>query len=413
MTLNELLVEWSYRTKKGFPDLGNPSDILILKEILESLDLPLEEIIPNLKEGTKAANTRKAINIILQSKYAKEHGFKKMSNTYRIGNLDSIDKDRFLEILMDLFNNPKIIIHDPGSGPNTSSKYNMFEFELEGEGLVQIYLAGGANKGEKYEQDILEKIQSSFGNYIDKVKYDDIKKLFQTIGLDTTKFSPEDAAFMGASDTKRQLSFDGPTDLGSKVADIVIKTTPPTYLSIKDRKGSGIYNGGNVTFIRMEGEKAIFDQSKYNDKPLFREIFEACGIDPQKIADGINSYITKTGERSEWQSSTSVDLGKIKNLLASSFGYGYWYVREKAKNNIFVHYINDEQGAYDMVGELQSNAVKIKYPGTTSKNMEIVIQTDSKVFAQEEGRTPLAYQIVMRNASGKILPMRLNIRTNK
>ena len=100
-------------------------------------------------------------------------------------------------------------------------------------------------------------------------------------------------------------------------------------------------------------------------------------------------------------------------MLASSFGYGYWYVREKAKNNIFVHYINDEQGAYDMVGDLQPNAVKIKYPGTTSKNMEIVIQTDSKVFAQEEGRTPLAYQIVMRNASGKILPMRLNIRTNK
>jgi len=413
MTLNELLVEWSYRTKKGYPDLGNPSDILILEEILESLDLPLEEIIPNLKEGTKAANTRKAIDIILKSKYAKEHGFKKMSNTYRIGNLDGIDKDRFLEILIDLFNNPKITIHDPGSGPNTSSKYNMFEFELEGEGLVQIYLAGGANKGEKYEQDILEKIQTSFGNSIDNVQFDDIKKLFQTIGLDPTKFSPEDAAFMGASDTKRQLSFNGPTDLGSKVADIVIKTTPPTYLSIKDKKGSGIYNGGNVTFIRMEGEKAIFDQSKYNDKPLFREIFEACGIDPQRIADGINSYLTKKGERSEWQSSTSIDLGKIKNLLASSFGYGYWYVREKAKNNILVHYINDEQGAYDMVGELQPNAVKIKYPGTTSKNMEIVIQTNSKVFTQEEGRTPLAYQIVMRNASGKILPMRLNIRTNK
>jgi len=413
MTLNELLVEWSYRTKKGYPDLGNPSDILILEEILESLDLPLEEIIPNLKEGTKAANTRKAIDIILKSKYAKEHGFKKMSNTYRIGNLDGIDKDRFLEILIDLFNNPKITIHDPGSGPNTSSKYNMFEFELEGEGLVQIYLAGGANKGEKYEQDILEKIQTSFGNSIDNVQFDDIKKLFQTIGLDPTKFSPEDVAFMGASDTKRQLSFNGPTDLGSKVADIVIKTTPPTYLSIKDKKGSGIYNGGNVTFIRMEGEKAIFDQSKYNDKPLFREIFEACGIDPQRIADGINSYLTKKGERSEWQSSTSIDLGKIKNLLASSFGYGYWYVREKAKNNIFVHYINDEQGAYDMVGELQPNAVKIKYPGTTSKNMEIVIQTNSKVFTQEEGRTPLAYQIVMRNASGKILPMRLNIRTNK
>jgi len=42
MSLDELLVEWSYRTKKGYPDLGNPSDILILKEILERLELPID-----------------------------------------------------------------------------------------------------------------------------------------------------------------------------------------------------------------------------------------------------------------------------------------------------------------------------------------------------------------------------------
>jgi len=413
MSIDELLVEWSYRTKKGYPDMDNPSDILILRNILNELKLPTDKIIGNIKEGTKAANTRKAIDFILQSKYAQEHGFKKMSNTYRIGNTGKIDKDRFIEIINDLFNNPKLTIHDPGSGPNTSSKYNMFEFELEGEGLVQIYLAGGANKGEKYEQDILEKIQASLGGSINDVQYDDIKKLFQTIGLDPSKYSPEDAEFMGAADTKRQISFDGPVDLGAKVADIVINSNPPTYLSIKDKKGSAIYNGGNVPFIRMEGEKAVFDQSLYNEKPLFKEIFEACGIDPQKIADGINNYITKTGESSNWESSSNIDLNKIKNLLASSFGYGYWYIREKTKNEIFIHYINGEKGAYDMIGNLNADAVKIKYPGVTSKNMEIVIQTDSPVFKQDEGRVPLAYQIIMRNAAGKILPMRLNIRTNK
>jgi len=42
MTLNELLVEWSYRTKKGYPDMGNPSDILVLKEVLEKLELPTD-----------------------------------------------------------------------------------------------------------------------------------------------------------------------------------------------------------------------------------------------------------------------------------------------------------------------------------------------------------------------------------
>ena len=49
MTLNELLVEWSYRTKKGYPDMGNPSDILILKEILEKLELPTD-ILDTLEE---------------------------------------------------------------------------------------------------------------------------------------------------------------------------------------------------------------------------------------------------------------------------------------------------------------------------------------------------------------------------
>ena len=51
MTLNELLVEWSYRSEKGYPDLGNPSDILILKEILEKLELPIDSILDELENG--------------------------------------------------------------------------------------------------------------------------------------------------------------------------------------------------------------------------------------------------------------------------------------------------------------------------------------------------------------------------
>ena len=32
MTLDELLLEWSYRSEKGYPSLGNPSDVLILEK---------------------------------------------------------------------------------------------------------------------------------------------------------------------------------------------------------------------------------------------------------------------------------------------------------------------------------------------------------------------------------------------
>jgi len=50
MTLDELLLEWSYRSEKGYPSLDNPSDLLILQKILTNLDLPSEKIIHQLKE---------------------------------------------------------------------------------------------------------------------------------------------------------------------------------------------------------------------------------------------------------------------------------------------------------------------------------------------------------------------------
>ena len=50
MTLDELLLEWSYRSEKGYPSLDNPSDISILKQILEKLELPSNTIIKKLTE---------------------------------------------------------------------------------------------------------------------------------------------------------------------------------------------------------------------------------------------------------------------------------------------------------------------------------------------------------------------------
>ena len=55
MTLDELLLEWSYRSDKGYPSLDNPSDVSILKQILEKLNIPSHTIINKLTE--KPLNT--------------------------------------------------------------------------------------------------------------------------------------------------------------------------------------------------------------------------------------------------------------------------------------------------------------------------------------------------------------------
>jgi len=53
MTLDELLLEWSYRSDKGYPDMDNPSDISLLKEILEQLDLPTDDILDKMSYANK------------------------------------------------------------------------------------------------------------------------------------------------------------------------------------------------------------------------------------------------------------------------------------------------------------------------------------------------------------------------
>jgi len=405
--LEQFIRDIAYKFPKGYPDMKDPKDYLLFERELFKHNI-------DLREGTRSSNSRKAIDAIVNSKEGKAVGLTKMANDSRIGNINKIDKDKFIEILNSLFNSPKIKIYSPKEGPNLSSKYNMFEFDLEDEGQVQITLAGGANEGEKYEKNLLGKLQSAAGESLDSIEDYETKQIFSTLGIDPSQLTSKDIYFAGASDTSRQLSFDGPQDLGEKISDIVITTPNKTYyLSIKNVGGSAIYNGGNLPFIVFDKEgKVIFDKSKFNDNPLFADIFDTLNIDSQRIADGLNNYVNKTGVSNNWESIDGVDLSKVKKLLASSFGYGYWYVREKPGGKLFIYHVATAEDAYKMVGELRPDSVKVKYPGPTTKVLEVRIETDSEVL--EGGKTtPLVYQIVARNASGKLLPLRMNIRTNK
>ena len=51
MTLDELLLEWSYRSERGYPTLDNPSDILLLEKILKELDDGSTIVVANKEEA--------------------------------------------------------------------------------------------------------------------------------------------------------------------------------------------------------------------------------------------------------------------------------------------------------------------------------------------------------------------------
>ena len=53
MTLDELFLEWSYRSEKGYPSLGNPSYLSVLKNILKKLEIPSHSILSELDKNPK------------------------------------------------------------------------------------------------------------------------------------------------------------------------------------------------------------------------------------------------------------------------------------------------------------------------------------------------------------------------
>jgi len=391
----QFLNKISHKFPKGYPDMNNEQDISLLESLVSEV---LGEDI-KLNEGTIKQNTVSAIQSIINSKWGKQYNFKTQSEWFRLGNLDKIPSDQFLKIIKDVFGNPKVSVLKPKEGENPSSKFNMYLFNTS-DGPVKIVLSGGANVGEKYEQDFVSRLKANAGSNINDIDDPDVKKLFTTLKINPSKLSPDDISFAGTTDTKRSLSFEGPQNIGPKIADIIIK--PDYYISLKNISGGTFYNGGTIPFIIEKNGKAVYEPSKFDTKPMMAAIFKAFQIDPKKVAQGVNEYIVGSGKIPNSFISVSGDTNALRNLIASGYGYGYWYVREK-KNDIFIYNINTAKDAYNLVGDIKD--ISIKYPNAGTKSLTLKLTAESPILGQ------VNYLIEIRNTQGKLLPLDLKMKT--
>ena len=306
----------AYKFPKGYPDMNNDQDVLLLEsEISKLIGKKF-----SLKEGTKVQNHTIANEKIINSPEGKKAGLVKMSNPYRIGNRNKISKEEFIEIIKSIYPNTEIEVLSKGVGENKSGKFNLFKFKTE-DGDIALYLAGGGNEGEKYEQNFVGNAKQGAGqpnNTLPK----NLQTLYKSLGIDSTKLSQDDIKFAGATDTKRNLSFEGPKDVGKTVSDMTINYEGKEYyISLKNKSGSGVYSGKNVPFIVNDNGTIVYDASKREAIPNISTLYDMFKIDPEKVAQGLNDYISKDGREDSW-SSIDIEETKFQNLLASSFGYG-------------------------------------------------------------------------------------------
>ena len=361
-------------------------------------------------EGTFNQNSAKVVQRILSSEENKEFGFLPMGKANRLANPNKIDPSIFLDLLSQLYPNADIKTVPPKVSPNIgnkgSSKFPMYVFDTE-YGEVGVILASGANKGEQYEKDFYESMLKNAGKSIKQIDNPEIVQLYKTLDIDPSVISEDDIQQTGKGNNKRQPSFEGPEDVGKIIADITISNDgDEIYLSIKDPKGSGIYNGGRIKFIKQSEDNTIyFDEDEFiGDTSVIKNMFTALSVDPQKIVNGLNDYINKEGLPSQIETITDYDDTLLHNLLASSYGYGYWYVRQTKPGELKIVNIESPEDAYEMVGDIKS--VKVKYPSISSKSTEVKIDTTSQLMGDN------SYILDIRNSAGGILPG-LKIKTAK
>jgi hypothetical protein len=355
-----------------------------------------------LLEGTVGQNTQKVIQRILTSPENEEYGLKSMVKTGRIANPNKISADQFLELLQKLYPEAEIKVIPPKTPPNIgnygSSKFNMYTFDTEF-GPVGVILASGMNKGEKYEKDFVNKMKANAGKKLTDIDDKELVQLYDYLEIDPSTLKEDDIVEAGKTDTKRSINFEKPENVGSKIADIIVKYNGQEYnISLKDPKGDYVYNGGNVKFIKQNPEGNIyFDEETFiKDNSPTKEIFEILNINPQRLANGLENYVKKEGVPSQWETITDYDGTKLEKMLASSYGYGYYYVRQVRPGELYIKDINSENDVTQLIGQISS--VKIKYPSIASKSCEVKVETNSP-----EGGTNI-YQVELRNSSGGVLP---------
>lgn len=369
------------------------------EEIKEGLNKKKKFTILEAIDRAVSANTAKAIQFFL-SKVDPSLGYKSQSDKKRLANPKKHSSKEVEDIFTDVLQAQNLKQIKPGVSPNPSGKFSMYEFDTPDFGKVQIIVSGGGNEGEKYEQNFVSSAKELAGTPNKDLPIA-LQSLYSALKIDNTKLSPDNIKFEGGIDTKRNLSFDGPSDIGKTISDVTIMYGgKPYYISLKNKSGSGLYSGKNVPFITMQGDKVVYDSSKKDSSSEIGTLVDIFNIDGEKVAKGLNDYISKTGESISWEPVT-IEIDKFKNFLASSFGYGYYYVKEIKGGDVKVAPILTAEDALKAVGNLTKTY--IKYPGVNTKITSILVEADSEIFDKSK------FLITLRNTQGKLLPLSLRI----
>lgn len=204
--------KFAYKFDKGYPDLNNSQDILLLESLFEKLgvEIELNEEVPN------RPSTIKAVQKIIDQVGTKYNLFSMKSKPNRIGSIGKVPESNFIQAFKDVFGeDTDIKLFPPRQGKNPSGSFNMYQFTTEEFGEVNIIVSrsepGGAGKSnEAMFIDTLNKLIEQAGESATIVlkspeyteTFTNINKVEDSSKMGAGKGEKSDAMFLSNSSDK-------------------------------------------------------------------------------------------------------------------------------------------------------------------------------------------------------------------
>jgi hypothetical protein len=215
--LDKFFKKFAYKFDKGYPDMNNSQDVLLLESLFEKLEVEVElteDKIPNKKE------TIQAVQKVIDTVGTQYDLFAMKSNQNRIGTRGKPSENIFIQAFKDTFGEDIDIKVIPAKqSPNPSNSFNMYQFVAGDLGEVNIIVSrsepGGAGKSNeaKFIDTLNKLIEEAGGTATIKITSPEYTETFSGINqvVDSSKTGAgkgdkSDAQFISGDSIKANIS---------------------------------------------------------------------------------------------------------------------------------------------------------------------------------------------------------------
>jgi hypothetical protein len=389
---------YSYKFPKGYPDMNNNQDVLLLESLLSEVLGEAFSVFPTTEDEISNEKVKELFRTI------KSYPDLTLNDPLVL----DPDKPTIVKISRSLQRDSKFIDYlnnelDIELDPLNGAKWNGISIKW-GEGS-----RGGRgikSKGPGFEGELVSDLELLNAEGISEANKDNFKhpnlmiEMSKELGLKQGNFKiiPE-----GAKNQSRPLKFEG----GGPVVSFSAGSAAETLTDITIEKGDTKYYlsakfGDTLTFFNS-GITKILPASEIKEGKITNAdgiaLLDTFGIDNETFCRVFNEY-PNTDFSDQNGSSTTYDISKIKNLIKSGIGEGYYMVKAGGRGGDEFYKIDSNY--VDTASDVSAPQIFYGGLGGNGKRVDVIFESPTYSF-----------KVNIRSKTGGLYPSHIMCDYNK